>query len=227
MLAFHHTILLMRTVFTLRLEKKNFQSFSYKNVTKFQSHYKSYNHSYSCSGSNGKLSCPVSVSNPVCNLGVKASRTVSISKSICTVSISKSICPVNISKSTAPVNFSKSTSPVYVSKTIRPVIVSSSPVDVSKSSNPVNVLTRAHSVNISKPLVNLNWVRKQFEITLMFTKVSSFESLSDFLILSTNFHFVFLSLILLKLRKKKLIFFLFSFFFLTLFFEVRIRHKRI
>ena len=57
------------------------------------------------------------------------------------------------------------------------------------------------------------WVGKQFEITPMFTKVSSFESLSDFLRLSTNFHFAFLSLLLLKLRKKKLIFFLFSFFF--------------
>ena len=59
----------------------------------------------------------------------------------------------------------------------------------------------------------INWVGKQFEITLMFTKVSSFKSLSDFLRLSTNFHFAFLSLLLLKLRKKKLIFFLFSFFF--------------
>ena len=38
--------------------------FPYKNVNKFKSHYKSYNHSYSCSVSNGKLSCPVSVSNP-------------------------------------------------------------------------------------------------------------------------------------------------------------------
>ena len=59
----------------------------------------------------------------------------------------------------------------------------------------------------------INWVGKQFEITLMFTKVSSFESLSDFLRLSTNFHFAFLSLLLLKLCKKKLIFFLFPFFF--------------
>ena len=41
----------------------------------------------------------------------------------------------------------------------------------------------------------------------MFTKVSSFESLSDFLRLSTNFHITFLSLLLLKLRKKKLFFF--------------------
>ena len=47
--------------------------FPYKNVTKFKIHYKSYNHSYSCSVSNGKLSCPVSVSNPVCTLGVKPS----------------------------------------------------------------------------------------------------------------------------------------------------------
>ena len=318
--------------------------FPYKNVTKFKSHYKSYNHSYSCSVSNGKLSCPVSVSNPVSTLGVKPSRIVSISKSICTVSISKSIRPVNVSKSTTPVNVSKSTSPVYVSKTIHPVIVSSSPVNVSQSSNPVNVPTHPRPLNISKPfcpvkistcparvskcsrpvnvltrLVNpirstyterknfvnllhlsaflweflllmciimnnvdtnntpqnipltgsylqqfnlnlnvkfcyyrdvfnnfcnfriltnifnhpihniflhdylcdfpyfynagINWVGKQFGITLMFTKVSSFESLSNFLRLSTNFHFVFLSLLLLKLRKKKLIFFLFSFFF--------------
>ena len=125
--------------------------FPYKNVTKFKSHYKSYNHSYSCSVSNGKLSCPVSLSNPVCTLGVKPSRIVSISKSICTVSISKSIRPVNVSKSTTPVNVSKSTSPVYISKTICPVIVSSSPVNVSKSSNPVNVPIRPRPVNISKP----------------------------------------------------------------------------
>ena len=65
----------------------------------------------------------------------------------------------------------------------------------------------------------INWVRKQFEITLMFTKVSSFESLNDFLILSTNFHFAFLSLLLLKLRRKKLIFFLFSFFFSHYYFK--------
>ena len=122
--------------------------FPYKNVNKFKSHYKSYNHSYSCSVSNGKLSCPVSVSNPVCTLGVKPSRIVSISKSICTVSISKSIRPVNVKKSTTPVNVSKSASPVYVSKTIGPVIVSS---PVSKSSNPINVATRPRPVNISKP----------------------------------------------------------------------------
>ena len=129
--------------------------FPYKNVTKFKSHFKSYNHSYSCSVSNGKLSCPVGVSNPVCTLDVKSSRIVSISKSICTVSISKSIRPVNVSKSTTPVNVSKSTSPVYVSKTIRPVIVSSSPVNVSKSSNPVNVPTHPRPVNISKPFCSV------------------------------------------------------------------------
>ena len=126
-------------------------TFPYKNVTKFKSHYESYNHSYSCSVSNGKLSCPVSVSNPVCTLSVKPSRIVSINKSICTVSISKSIRPVNVSKSTTPVNVSKSTRPVYVSKTICPVIVCSSPISVSKSSNPVNVPTRPRPVNISKP----------------------------------------------------------------------------
>ena len=59
----------------------------------------------------------------------------------------------------------------------------------------------------------INWAGEQFEITLMFTKVSPFESLSDFLRLSTNFYFAFLSLFLLKLRKKKLFFF----FFLSLF----------
>ena len=124
--------------------------FPYKGATKFKSHYKYYNHSYSCSVSNGKLSCPVRVSNPICTLGIKPSRIVSISKSICTVSISKSIRPANVSKSTTPANVGKSTSPVYVSKRIHPVIVSSSAVNVSKSSNPVHVPTRPHPVNISK-----------------------------------------------------------------------------
>ena len=69
--------------------------------------------------------------------------------------------------------------------------------------------------------VGINWVAKQFEITLMFTKVSLFNSLSDFLRLSTNFYFTFLSLLLLKLCKKKHFFFLFF----SLFFQARIRHK--
>ena len=350
----------MRTVFTLRLEKKYFhryllQDFHITNVTKFKSHYRSYNHSYSCSVSNGKLSCPVSVSNPVRTLGVKPSRIVSISKSIRNVSISKSIRPVNVSKSTIPVNVSKSTSPVYVSKMIRPVIVSSSPVNVSKSSSPINVPSRPRPVNISKPFctvkistcparvskcsrpvnvftrpvnpirstytqrknfVNLlhlsvflweflllmciimnnvdtnqtpynipltgsysqqfnlnlnvkfcyyrdvfnnfcnfriltniinhpihnlflhdylydfpyfydtgiNWVGKQFEITLMFTKVSSFESLSEIV---KKFPFRVSIFFITKTSQKETYFLSFLFLFFTLFFQARIRHKRI